>query len=137
MIVRIERNPTRRQLLTFAVSWLVVFGILGGCVWWKNGSFTVAGTLWAVGTAIPAVGLVWPSFLRIAFLTACYATFPIGLVVSYLVLIVVYYLVLTPIGVVLRARGHDPMQRRFDRNAKTYWTPRKEEENAGRYFKQF
>jgi hypothetical protein len=29
------------------------------------------------------------------------------------------------------------MQRRFDRNAKTYWTPRKEETTTQQYFKQF
>jgi hypothetical protein len=137
MIVRIERNPTRRQLQVFALSWLVVFGILGGCVWWKNGSLGVAGVLWAVGTVVPVVGLAWPGFLRVAFLAACYATFPIGLVVSYLILAVVYYMVLTPIGFVLRLKGQDPLRRRFDRNAKSYWTPRRQEEDSERYFKQF
>ena len=75
--------------------------------------------------------------LRIVFLLASYATFPIGFVVSYVILAVVYYLVLTPIGLVLRLTGYDPMQRRFDRNAKTYWTPREQEESTEQYFRQF
>ena len=50
---------------------------------------------------------------------------------------VIYYIVLTPIGLFLRLTGYDPMQRRFDRAAKTYWTPREQEEKTKRYFQQF
>ena len=66
-----------------------------------------------------------------------YATFPIGLGVSHFILAVVYYLVLTPIGLLLRFSSYDPMGRRFDRSAKTYWTPHETEEGTERYFKQF
>jgi hypothetical protein len=136
-MIRIERNPSRRQLFVFGLAWLVFFGILGGMSWWRTGSLGTAGAFWAIGTAIPLAGLVWPGTLRIVFLLTSYATFPIGFVVSYIVLAVVYYLVLTPTGFVLRLRGCDPLQRRFDRNAKTYWTPREPEEATERYFQQF
>lgn len=136
-MIRIEHNPTRRQLTVFGLSWLVVFGVLGGISWWKTGSFVQAGVLGTIGGVIPALGLVWPGSLRIVFLAASYATAPIGFVVSYVILAVVYYLVLTPIGIVLRLAGKDPMQRRFDGSAKTYWTPRETEKTTERYFKQF
>ncbi len=62
---------------------------------------------------------------------------PIGLVISYVILAATYYLVLTPIGLVLRLFGYDPMHRRFDREAKTYWVPREEDANTDRVFRQF
>ena len=136
-MIRIEHNPTRRQLTVFRLLWLVLFGVFGGMSWWKTGLLAEAGVFWAIGAALPALGLVWPGVLRIVFLGASYATFPIGFVVSYIILAVVYYLVLTPIGLVSRLTGYDPMQRRFDRNAQTYWTPREPEEDTERYFKQF
>ena len=48
-----------------------------------------------------------------------------------------YYLVLTPIGLVMRLLGHDPLNRRWDRTAKSYWTKRTPPENTERYFRQF
>ena len=136
-MIRIEHNPTRRQLTVFGLLWLAFFGVLGATSWCKTGSFATACAFWAIGTTIPAIGLVRPATLLIFYLIASYATFPIGFVLSYVILAVVYYLVLTPIGIVLRLTGKDPMQRRFDRSAKTYWTTREAEDTSERYFKQF
>jgi ABC-type uncharacterized transport system permease subunit len=83
------------------------------------------------------LGLVSPGLLRIVYLGMIYATLPIGIVVSYVILAATYYLVLTPIGLVLRLCGYDPMQRRFDREAKTYWVPREEEAKMDHVFRQF
>ena len=49
----------------------------------------------------------------------------------------IYYLVITPIGVIMRVCGYDPMQRRYDRNAKTYWKRRENQDDTKRYFKQY
>jgi hypothetical protein len=65
------------------------------------------------------------------------AVFPIGWVVSHVVFAAVYYLVFTPIGWLLRASGHDPMERQWDRAAMTYWKRRGEAPEAERYFRQF
>jgi hypothetical protein len=136
-MIRIERNPTRRQLRLFGLSLLLFFGLLGGILWWKTGSHMEAAVFWAIGLVGPVLGEVWPSGLRIIYLAISYATFPIGWGVSHIILALVYYLVLFPIGLILRLRGYDPMHRRFDRSAKSYWAPREREEGTERYFKQF
>jgi hypothetical protein len=136
-MIRIEHNPSRRQLAVFGLAWLLVFSVLGAMAWWKTGTFETAGVFWAIGAAIPAAGLLWPESLRIVFISASYAAFPLGFVISYVILAVIYYMVLTPIGLALKGIGYDPMQRRFDRGAKSYWTPREEEKTSERYFKQF
>lgn len=89
------------------------------------------------GILVPALGLVSPGLLRIVYLGMIYATLPIGIVVSYVILAATYYLVLTPIGLVLRLCGYDPMQRRFDRKAESYWVPREEDPSADHVFRQF
>jgi hypothetical protein len=136
-MIRIEHNPTGRQLAVFGLLWFLFFSILGGMAWWRTGSLVTAGWFWAIGTLVPALGLVWPEVLRIVYVLASYTTFPIGFVISYIILVVVYYLVLTPIGLIMRLTGYDPMQRRFDRGAKTYWSPREQDETTEQYFRQF
>ena len=76
-------------------------------------------------------------FRRPIYLGWMYAVFPIGWVISHTVLALTYYLVLTPIGLLMRGLGRDPMERRFDRDGETYWTPHEPSEDPARYFRQF
>jgi hypothetical protein len=62
---------------------------------------------------------------------------PIGFVVSHLLLALVFYLVLTPIGLVMRLLGHDPMSRAIDRQAASYWIERPKTAEPKHYFRQF
>ena len=43
----------------------------------------------------------------------------------YLLLVVVFYLVFSPVGIVLRILGKDVLHQRQDPSAPSYWTPRK------------
>ncbi len=87
---------------------------------------------------MPVVGWVIPSFMRLVFVGMSYLAWPIGFVVSHVVLAAVYYLVLTPIGLLMRVFGYDPMARRFDREAASYWHERATAgSEAKRYFRQF
>jgi len=135
-LIEIDIHPTRKQLRVFGAGWLVFFGVLAATAWW-GGSGGAAVALGIVGVAVPAAGACVPHLMRIVYVAMTYLTLPIGLVVSFLVLAGVYYLVLTPTGLIMRACGRDPMARRIDRQADTYWTPRREARGAGRYFQQF
>jgi len=135
-IIRIHRDPTRRELSVFGLVWLLFFGAVAGLLWSRGGAGLVALGMGAAAAIVPLVGLLCPRFLRIVYLGMAYAAFPIGFVVSYLLLAVVYYLVLTPTGLLMRALGHDPMGGRFDRDAASYWVPREGPPSADRYFRQ-
>jgi hypothetical protein len=66
-----------------------------------------------------------------------YVTSPLGFVLSYVVLGLIYFVVFTLIGWALRLCGYDPLQRRYDRQAKTYWVTRREQRSRASYFRQF
>ena len=66
-----------------------------------------------------------------------YAALPIGWTISHVVLAAVFYVVMTPIGILMKMLGHDPMQRSFDRAAPTYWLERKGDPDPRRAFRQF
>lgn len=136
-LLRINRNPTRAQLNVFAVAWLVVFAALG-LVLWSRGDRAGATVCLLAAMLLPAFGLIAPGALRAVYLTAALATWPIGWVLSHVILALVYYGVVAPIGLVMRALGRDPLERRFDRDASTYWTPRPEPtDDPERHFRQY
>lgn len=49
----------------------------------------------------------------------------LGRIVSPIVMGLIYFGVVTPIAIIARWRGVDPMRRRFDPGASTYWIQRK------------
>ena len=75
--------------------------------------------------------------LRPIFVGLSLLAFPIGYVIGFIALALVYYLMVTPIGLVFRLLGRDPMHRTFDRSAASYWIRRPETPSAKRYFQQF
>jgi len=64
-------------------------------------------------------------------------TFPIGLVVSFTLLAIFYFLLLAPVGLFFRLIGRDALGRKFDPTADSYWLQRNPPENPERYFQQF
>jgi hypothetical protein len=96
-----------------------------------------AAILWGLAVVVRALGLWRPAWVKPVFLGLALATWPIGWLVSHLALVFVYYLVITPIGMALRLASRDPLRRRFDRAAKTYWEPYDPNQGPERYLRQF
>ena len=113
---------------------IVVGGILlaaGGVAGWRAGSaaeVAPAGLL-AVGALLVVHGVLRPSALRIPYLVWMGIALVLGWVMTRLVLTAVYFLVVTPVGLIMRISGRDPMHRRPDPDLPTYWIPRSEDED--------
>jgi Saxitoxin biosynthesis operon protein SxtJ len=134
-LIRINRNPSGRQLAVFAAAWLVFLGAIGAKEWMR-GRPSAAEVLWALAAAAPIAGFVSREALRLLYLGLSHVTRPIGVVVSLVVLAAVYYLALAPIGLTMRLFGHDPLSRKFEPGAPTYWKPRKTVMPVASYFDQ-
>ncbi len=139
MIV-INKNPSRKELAIFAVLAGVFLALLS--VFAHSQEWTELAT-W-LRYAAPLIALTglslaykWPALLRPVYLGWMYAAFPIGWTVSHLLLALIYYLMVTPIGLFMRLAGSDPLRRRLDPTAESYWLERRPTKEAARYFKQF
>jgi hypothetical protein len=137
-VIEINTRPTRRQLDQFGLIWLVFFAVLGAVArfrWHAPGGSTA---IWCAAVAVPAIGWLVPGFMRWVYVGMSYLAWPIGFVVSHVVLALVYYVVLTPIGLVARVLGYDAMQRRGGADRDSYWVERPADGAAPRrYFRQF
>lgn len=136
-MLEINRNPSRRELAWFGLALGCFFAILGGMIAWRTGAVLVPRVLWATGAVVVALYYAVPPLRRPIFVAWTTLTFPIGWLLTHLVLALIYYLVLTPAGLVMRLAGHDPMRRRFDRGAASYWDERPPQRESASYFRQF
>jgi len=136
-VIEINKNPSKKELAWFGVMFLVFFGLIGGLVWWRFEAQGAAYGLWGVAAAVTAVYYAVPSTRLPIYLGWLYAAFPIGWVISHLVMGFIYYLVLTPFALVFKLIGRDALERKVDKNAKTYWVEHRTGGDPQRYFKQF
>jgi hypothetical protein len=63
--------------------------------------------------------------------------FPIGWTISQLIVALLYYGLFTPIGIVFRLIGRDPLHRTHRPGIPTYWSPKMTATDPKRYFQQF
>ena len=64
------------------------------------------------------------------------AVYPIGWVLSHILLGVVFYFVVLPIGLLLRLARYDPLTRKFDQKVTSYWIEREPSSDPRKYFRQ-
>jgi hypothetical protein len=112
---------------------LVAFLMLG-----RTGATAVslAGAWALVGALLGAVVALTPAGKPIyAFWIE--AAEPIGFVLSTVLLGLTFYLVFTPIGLLMRIFGRDSMRLKLDRAATSYWVTHEAVTDPDRYFRQF
>jgi hypothetical protein len=135
-VIKINTNPSVRELRQFAGIWMFAALIFLGAWLYCKGS-GAAFYVWGTGAAIALLGLVLPNSMRGLFVVLQYAAFPFGWVMSHIILAVVFFAVLTPLGLLKRMVAGDRLARKPDPAAKSYWVPHAASTPHQDYFKQY
>jgi len=130
-----KRVATVSDLKWFGVILAGCFGVLG-TLSWLRGHHTPAAVLWSIGGALALLYYAVRPLQSLMFDLWMGITYPIGWVVSNLTLTLMFYFVVTPLGLIMRLCGRGPMERRFDRVAVTYWRSHDPGQSTKRYFHQ-
>jgi len=132
----IQTKPSSRVLRQFAAAWLVFFLLLAANQIWRRGHISI-GCVLAIVSLVGIAGLIKPNAIRWLFVAASIVAFPIGWVVSQIMLAILFYAVVTPIGLFWRWRGRDVLQLRRKKDPSTFWIDREAEPPPEQYLKQF
>jgi len=115
---------------------LIGFFVLGALSAWRAwGIATGSIVLWSIGATLAVAALV-PKLGRIAYLAVYLPTSIIGYIVSNVMLTLMFFLVITPLGFILKLMGKDLLQQRRQKR-KTQWTPVKDTRTEESYYRQF
>jgi len=110
-MISVQWNPKQRQLRQFAGIWFPAFCALAGwMIGRKTGHWAEVEIAWVACGVVSVAGLIHPPLIRPVFVGLILATFPIGWVVSHVLLGAIFYGIVTPLGLILRLTGHDPLQ---------------------------
>ena len=136
MFQHMNWDPDRKELAKFSLSMLVGFALLGLLVAWRHhhvGQATFI--LWGAGLALAAGGAI-PGLGRIVYLVVYLPTSVVGFFMSHLLLALIFFLVFTPIGLLLRLAGKDLLRLRpSGRNAG--WIRKDSGKEPESYYHQF
>ncbi len=136
-LIEIDSQPSSRQLYWFGFLLGVFWALAGGMVRWRLDAPGVAIVIWSAGGVLSVLYWAVPAWRRSIYLGWLYAVFPVGWAVSHGLLAMVYFLVITPMGLVKRLVKGDPLGRTPDPAVSSYWTPRGREKPFQRYFRQY
>ena len=116
-------SPDRKTLVTFGLLVGGLVAVLFGLVfpWLRGGRFPA--WPWAVGGVLAASALGAPALLAPVHRAWMAVGSALGWVNTRILLGAVFYLVVTPIGAVMRLTGRDPLRLRLERGGGTYRIP--------------
>ncbi len=126
MAQRVSAGLTRAEGRKFGLTLGVAFSALAGLLWWRD-HITVASVLGSVGGLFLLAGLVLPTKLgpiEKAWMGLAHA---ISKVTTPIVMGIVYYLVVMPIGLAVRIFGRNPLV--HVPHGDSFWVDRTEERN--------
>ena len=133
----VKAEPSHRVLRQFSGIWLVLFlGIAAENQFLKSRPTAALVCAVLVGI-VGVVGLVRPPLVRWVYSGSMVVAFPIGWCVSNLLLAVLYFGVITPIGLLRRWCGHDELGLRPDPTRKSFWDPKPGPREVSSYFRQY
>lgn len=145
-LVELNLNPDQKTLRQFGVIAFIGFGVLGLLAYYEKLIFafglgsarlTVVAVLVGIGTLALLFSLVFPKANRVLYVGLTLLAFPIGFVLSYVIMGTLYFLIIGPIAIAFRLFGRDAMHRRYDPNAGSYWTEASPPRDKESYFHQY
>ncbi|MBW7992615.1 MAG: hypothetical protein FVQ84_21720 [Planctomycetes bacterium] len=137
-LIEIDWNPKSKQLQNFGKIALAASVIISLLLYLLKGvAIQWCLIIFAVGCIIFIISMISLKLTKMIYLGMILLTMPIGWVVSFILMAAFYYLLLAPLGLIFRLMGRDPLCRKFDPTAKSYWLSRQPPKGPEQYYHQF
>jgi hypothetical protein len=130
-------HPTPRVLRQFAGAWLVFFGAIGLHQGLGRGHPQLGLALGVAAVGVGGLGLLRPAAVRWIFVGWMVVAFPIGWLISQVMLALLFYGMLTPVALLFRLKGRDLLHRRPAPHPATFWIHKETPQDMRRYFRQY
>ena len=138
MVVQDIRNikSGKRELRKFGLTVGIALGVFGGLFLWRGKDFF--DILFYIGGAFILLGLTAPIVLKPVQKVWMSIAIMLGWVMTRVILCILFFLVVTPIGLIARLFGKGFLDLKLDPDASTYWVQKRSPRtDKSDYEKQF
>ena len=138
-MIQLDLRPPDDVVRKFGFIAGVGFPVMGVALTYWPAAILPTGALWvfvglagycALASALGLVALVRPVFVGMTLIG-----WPIGMVVSTVLLSLIYFLMFTPLGLLFRLIGRDAMRRKRHGKADSYWIIRENQRKPASYLR--
>lgn len=142
-MIKLDFNPTKAQLRQFGMAGGLFTAGIALLVYYSVGHFDnlyeiegiqITLTLSIITTLM---SILVPGALKPLYILLTTLTWPIGMIFSHLIMLFLYFIILTPVALIFKIIGRDALHRKLNRDAETYWEPAEMDIPMQRYFRQF
>ncbi|MFQ6102803.1 MAG: SxtJ family membrane protein [Candidatus Glassbacteria bacterium] len=126
------------QLRKFGMVFGIILGVIALISLWRGRESVVTPFL-ILSVVFILISLVYPKLLTPLYWLMLRVSGYMGWVNTRILLVIVYYLVFTPVAILFKLIGKDPLSRKFEKEASSYWKRRDESgtDTITQYEKQF
>jgi hypothetical protein len=96
---------------------LMIFGVIH----FMRHRMVLSGSFIIIGLMVLCVGILLPGMLRPLYAVFLKAAHAIGWFNTRVILVLIFFLIITPIGIIMRIFTKDQLNRKIDKGALSYW----------------
>lgn len=112
-------SPNRRQLRSFGITLGTALLVVAGVLHWRAVPGVIV--IFSIGALLLIAGLAAPAILRPLYKPWMALAVLLGFIMTRILLTLIFVLLFIPTGLLMRLFGRDPLRRKLDPDAKTYW----------------
>ena len=145
-MIEINLRPDASTLRQFGLIAIAGFGFVAAIAHFEVLIFTaglgaakpyVVGVFGGLAVYSGVFGLIFPKAVLPVYLGLTVVSYPIGFVLSYLIMGTLFFGLITPVGIIMKIIGRDPLERKLDPDAESYWLDCRPERGKESYFRQY
>ncbi len=130
------QKTSKADIRKFGIALTVFLAIIGLIYFFKHNPIYLY--FWIIGGTILIISIFIPILLKPIYRAALFIAHILGWINTRFFLVIIYYFILTPISLVFKLIGKDPLNRKFDRQGNTYWDFKTgQKPDKDQYLKQF
>ena len=130
-------HPSPKVLRQFAGMWLVFFGCLAVHQGLVRNRPLLGVVLGVAAAVVGGLGLLRPVAVRWVFVGWMVLVFPLGWLISQVMLLVLFFGLITPVALLFRLKGRDVLRRKPGGGQTTFWMNKETPQDLRRYFRQY
>jgi len=117
---------TNKEIRLWVAVMAAILTVIGGIQYFVWAHVRTANVFWAIAAALFFTGMALPILLRPVYWVWLKIAAGLAWFNTRLIMFLIFYLVFTPVGLVLRLLRKDLIKQRWDKEAESYWIRRPE-----------